>query len=243
MRHLAVVSGLTYTDLSQVLNRWLMPTYQTGFRWTGNRADSEDTTTWVFLNLARHIRLPEPVPVVDEYVVDLGLEAITCHWSNHYGIDRARWAGVFVSEPAPPLESLFAGLTAEMRLALVLRFLRRRPLERIAAQLGIRPETARQRIAVALGGVARRIGLRVDPIMATQVDRVSNYIDEMVANRRPVRFEVLPQAWPTMIGACHVHAAIVGNDLPAQGFVRSLERRLGQCSERRLVTHLRISSE
>ena len=41
---LAVIRGLTYFDVRQVFNRWLIPTYQTAFRWTGNRSDSEDAS-------------------------------------------------------------------------------------------------------------------------------------------------------------------------------------------------------
>lgn len=240
MTHLAVVPGLTYTELSQVVNRWLMPIYNAAFRWTGNRADSEDASRRVFLSVAGRLRLPEFVQVVDEHVLDLGHEAITRHWVDHYGVARERCAEMCVWQTATQLESLFDDLTAEMRLTLVLRFLRRRSPERIAAQLGVGPEIAERRIVAALGGVARRIGVPVDTSTPQQVERVSNYVDDIVAGRRPVRFEVPPQAWPPMIGACHVQAAIVGNDLPAHGFVRSLERRLENCSKRSVVTRPRI---
>src|SRR5690348_7476191 len=86
MTNLAVVRGLTYTNCSQVFKRWLMPTYRTSFRWTGNRADSEDATTWVFLNASDHLQLPELVQVVDDHVLDLTLEAVTRHWLDRYGI-------------------------------------------------------------------------------------------------------------------------------------------------------------
>jgi len=45
-----------------------------------------------------------------------------------------------------------------------------------------------------------------------------------------------------MIAAGHIQAAIAGNDLPAKGFIRSLERRFEESSARGLVTHLRIWS-
>lgn len=147
-----------------------------------------------------------------------------------------------VSEEGAPLDSLFDDLTAEMRLVLVLRFLRGRSADRIAAQFGIRSETARQRIVTALGAVARRIGFPVESSLPPQVNRVSNYVDDVVARRRPVRFRVQTSAWPALIAAGHMHAAIAGNDLPATGFVRSLQGRLVEHSERRLVTHLRIWS-
>lgn len=242
MTHLAVIRGLTYTNRSQVLNRWLMPIYKTALRWTGNRADGEDAARWVFLSVADQLRLPELVKVVDEHVVDLGREAITRHWVDRYGIARVRCTVMCVSEEGVPLDALFDDLTAEMRLVLVLRFLRERSSDRIASQLGIRSETARQRIVSALGAVARRIGLPVESGMPPQVDRVSNYVDDVVARRRPVRFGVQTDAWPALIAAGHMHAAIAGNDLPAKGFVRSLQERFMDHSERRLVTHLRIWS-
>jgi hypothetical protein len=86
MAHLAVVRGLTYTNCSQVFKRWLMPTYRTSFRWTSNRADSEDATAWALLNMPNHLQLPELVQVVDESVLDLALEAVTHHWVERYGI-------------------------------------------------------------------------------------------------------------------------------------------------------------
>jgi hypothetical protein len=75
-----------------------------------------------------------------------------------------------------------------------------------------------------------------------EADQVSTYIDDLIARRRPLRFEVRRAAWPPMLGAGHVQAAIAGNDLPAQGFVRSLERRLSAGWTRRPVTDIRIWS-
>ncbi|TMD33904.1 MAG: sigma-70 family RNA polymerase sigma factor [Chloroflexi bacterium] len=242
MAHLAVIHGLIYTDLTQVFNRWLVPTYKTAFRWTGNRVDSEDATTWVFLAVAGQLRLPELVQVVDKDVLDAGLEALRRHWADRYGIARVRCGEIRGSEEIPGLESLFDGLTAEMRLALVLRFLRRRSPATIAPQLGIRPEAARRRIIAALGRVAQCTGLQVESSEPVQTDQVSGFIDDVVARRRPVRFEVLPEAWPPMIGAGHVQAAIAGNDLPTHEFVRTLERRLEDRAGRRFVTDLRIWS-
>jgi hypothetical protein len=242
MSHLAVVRGLTYTNCSQVFKRWLMPTYRTSFRWTGNRADSEDATEWALLNTANHLQLPELVQVVDDRVLDLVLEAVTRHWVERYGIPRVRCATVCGSEATAPLDTLFDGLTAEMRLLLVLRFLRRRSPEAIAAQLRVRPEEARRRILAALTRVAQRIGFPPGSTESLQVAHVSAYVEDIVARRRPVRFEVAPEAWPMMVAAGHIQAAIAGNDLPAKGFIRSLERRLEQRSERRLVTCPRIWS-
>jgi hypothetical protein len=242
MTYLAVVRGFTYTNSSQVFKRWLMPTYKTSFLWTGNRADSEDATAWALLNAANHLQLPEVVQVVDDCVLDLALEAVTRHWGERYGIPRVRCAAVCGSEVTAPLGTLFDGLTAEMRLLLVLRFLRRRSPEAIAAQLGIRPEEARRRLLAALARVAQRMGFPPGSSEPWQIAQVSAYVEDIVARRRPVRFEVVPEAWPLMIAADHMQAAIAGNDLPTKGFIRSLERQLAESSERRLVTRQRIWS-
>ena len=242
MTHLAVVRGLTYTNCSQVFERWLMPTYKNAFRWTGNRADSENATAWVLLNLADHLQLPELVEVVDYHVLDLAQEAITRHWVDRYGFSRVRCAEMFASEATPQLDTFFHGLTAEMRLLLVLRFLRRRSPEAIATQLRIGPGEARRRILGALVRVAERIGFPPGSNESPQGAEVSAYVEDIVARRRPLRFEVVPEAWPAMIAAGHLQAAIAGNDLPVKGFIRSLERQLEQRSGRRLVTRLRIWS-
>src|ERR1700674_1789052 len=54
---LSVIRGLTYIEQCQVFNRWFLPTYQTSFRWTGNRSDAEDATSWVFMKAIGHVRL------------------------------------------------------------------------------------------------------------------------------------------------------------------------------------------
>jgi len=242
MDHLAVVRGLTYTSNAQVFNRWLMPTYRAGFRWTGNRVDSEDTTTWVFFNVAAHLQLPDLVQVVDDNVIDATVEAVNRHWVERYGIARVRCNDISGSESTQAMETLFDGLTGEMRLVLVLRFLRRRSPEAIASQLHVRPDVARRRIIAALARVAQRLGFTAPPGETPQADHVSAYIDDLIERRWPARFDVIPEALPAMIAAGHVLAAIAGNDLPAQPFVRSLQRKLECRNERRLVTHLRIWS-
>jgi hypothetical protein len=242
MTHLAVVRGLTYTSFSQVFNRWLIPTYSTSFRWTGNRVDAEDASTWTLLEVARHLRLPELVQVVDDHVVDATLDAVTRHWVDRYGIAQVRCAAINASEAAASLESLFDGLTAEMRLLLVLRFLRRRSPAEIAAQLRLDPGAAKRRILAALALVAQHVGFPAASGEPWQVDQVSTYLDDLIARRRPLRFEASPDAWPPMVAAGHLQAAIAGNDLPAQGFVRSLERRLQAAWGRRVVTDIRIWS-
>ena len=242
MTHLAVIRGLAYTNLSQVFNRWLMPTYRATFRWTGNRFDAQDATTRTILYVAGDLRLPDLVQVVDDHIVDATVEAVARHWDDRYGIASGGHAEVYSSQATPALEWLFEGLTAEMRLLLVLRFLRHRSSAAIAAQLRIHPETARRRIIGALAGVAQNIGFPEASGEPSQASQVTSYLDDLVARRRPLRFEVRPEAWPPMVAAGHLQAAIAGTDLPAQGFVRSLERTLQGRWGRRLVTDDRIWS-
>jgi len=239
MPHLAVVRGLTYTNFSQVFNRWLIPSYRTAFRWTGNRVDAEDIVTWTFRDVAGNLHLPDLVQVVGDQVADTTVEAVTRHWDDRYGIDPI---AITTSEETPALETLFDRLTPEMRLLLVLRFIRRRSPEAIAAQLLIRPDAAKRRIIEGLAMVAERIGVPAASGAPSQADRVSAYIDDLIARRRPLRFDARPESWPPMAGAAHLQAAIAGNDLPAQVFIRSLERRLQAVWGRRVVTGVRIWS-
>jgi DNA-directed RNA polymerase specialized sigma24 family protein len=226
MAHLAVVRGLTYTGFGQIYNRWIVATYATAFRWTGNRVDGEDATSWIFDRVARNLKLPELVQVVDDLVLDASVDAIAHHWSARYGVDRLRGLSFGVPQQAPTsLDSLVDGLTAEMRLVLVLRFLRRRSAAQIAAQLGVSQGAARSQLLSALTGVAHNIGLQQAGPGDTQPGEVSCFVDDIVARRRPTRFDLAPEAWPAVIAACHLQAAIPGNTLPSRAFVRDLEAR------------------
>src|SRR5260370_36944588 len=137
---LTVVAGLTYRERSQVLNRWLVPAYQTSIRWTGNRLDAEDATTWVLVNEMSRLELPELVQLVDEHFAEMTLDAVGRHWSDRYGISTLRWPSIHAIEAAfagqPPLtfDALTDRLTADQRLVIVLRCLRGRTLPSIANQ-------------------------------------------------------------------------------------------------------------
>lgn len=228
---LAAVRGLIYIDPSQVFNRWLIPTYQTAFRWTGNRVDSEDATAWTLDEVASDLRLPELVHVVDDQVADTALEAITRHWTQRYRVAPDRRCEIYSAEAAMAdrhrtLDALFEGLSAEMRLVLVLRFLRKRNLHAIATQLRVRRDLARGRMIAALTRVAEQLGFQAESHESDQADHVSAYVDDIVRRRAPVRFDVLPEAWPPVLGANQIQAAIAGNSLPEHRFVRSLQERL-----------------
>ena len=220
-----------YTDPAQVMSRWLIPTYRTAFRWTGNRVDSQDVTEWALLTVAQDLRLPELVQAVDEQAASMATDAVVRHWSDRYGL-RPRCDEVSAIDALgarlsrPTLNSLFDGLTAEMRLALVLRFLRRRSPAAIGAQLGMRTDAAARRVIAALSLVAEHLGFASITDGSVQAGHLAAYVDDLVGRRRPVRFDVMPEAWPVMIAASQVQAAIAGNDLPERGFVGSLQRRL-----------------
>ncbi|HEV2216136.1 MAG TPA: hypothetical protein VGV88_01065 [Candidatus Dormibacteraeota bacterium] len=237
MSRLAIVHGLTYTDIAQVRRRWLIPSYAISYRWTGNRADAEDLTAWIFHNLGGGFSGPEPLHVVEAQLGQLTSEAIHRHWSDRYGIAGVSHTGTALADPRPTLEDLTAGLTAEMHLMLVRRFVRRQPVATIANRFGVSVPEADRRIFDALARVAERIVLPRLSTIAPELGQVSAFVNDLVAASRPVRFEARTGVWPMMVAACHVQAAIAGNDLPTQRFVQSLET-----SPRRFVTALRISS-
>jgi hypothetical protein len=244
--NLRVIAGLIYSEPLQVFNRWLLPSYQTAFRWTGNRADAEDATRFAFKNSVGRLRLPEVVGIVDSHVAEATLEAASLHWSDRYGVALLRCCEIYAYEaalscrPALTLAALVDGLSAEIRLVIVLRFLRRRPLSAIAAQLGAPCGTANLHLFTALSAVAQQMGLAADPGRANQADQVAAFVDGLVGRRRPLRFEAAPSAWAAMLAATHLQAAVAGNNLPRGRFVRSLEEAFRAGGSERHVTHLRI---
>jgi hypothetical protein len=206
-----------------------VPTYQMSIRWTGNQQDAEDVTTWTLIREMSRLDLPELVPVVDEQVAETTLEAVGRHWSERYGISPVRCSVIRATESAligrPPhtFDALTDRLAADRRHVIVLRFLRRRSASSIAKQLGVTAGKSSELVFDALGDVARRLGLEADPGGLAQVDQVARFVGDLVARRRPLRFEAIPGAWAALLAATHVQATIAGNDLPRPRFVRSLE--------------------
>jgi len=198
-------------------------------RWTGNRTDAEDASTWVLVNQMNSLDLPELVPVVDERLAASTLEAIGRHWSERYGVPPLRSASIHVIEAKlagrSPLtfDYLTERLSADERLAIVLRFLRLRTPSAIATQLGVTGGASASLLYRALSKVAAGLGLDVDPSDLDQVTQVALFVNDLVARRRPPRFEATPGAWMALLAATHIQAAIAGNDLPRLRFVRSLE--------------------
>jgi Sigma-70, region 4 len=250
---LSVIRGLTYIEECQVFNRWFLPTYQATFRWTGNRTDAEDATTWVFMNAVGTVHLPELVSVVDDIVADATLEAASRHWCERYGVVRLRCAEIHAFEAglagraALTLEALVQGLSAEMRLVIVLRFLRKRNMSAIATQLGVPARTANALLLTALSRVAEGMGLgSAESGKQAQAGQVAAFVADLIAWRRPLRFEATPSAWAALLAATHLQAAVAGNDLPTARFVRSLEESFEasrpMARSRSLVTNLRIWS-
>jgi hypothetical protein len=249
---LSVIRGLTYVEPGQVFNRWFLPTYQASFRWTGNRSDAEDATTWVFMKVIEQVHLPELVSVVDDVVADSTLEAASRHWSDRYGVVRLRCAEINTFEAgvagrsALTLEGLVESLSAEMRLVIVLRFLRKRNMSAIATQLGVPARTANALLLTALSRVAEGMDLdSAESGKQAQAGQVAAFVADLIGWRRPLRFEASPSAWAALFAATHLQAAVAGNDLPTARFVRSLEESFDArrvAGSRSLVTNLRIWS-
>jgi len=226
---LRVLAGHTYRDPVQVFNRCLMPVYQTSYRWTGNRLDAEDVTTWVFVNEFRRIDLPQPVPAVDDQLIEATVQAIGKHWTERYGISSLRWSALHAGEVASPwrstlsLRALLDPLPGELRLVTVLRFLRGRTVSQIAAQLDTSPQAAAILTFRALAEIGAEMGFGPVRDDISQAGEVATFVDHLVTRRRPLRFEATPTSFQAVLAATCVHAAIAGNDLPRARFVRSLE--------------------
>lgn len=243
---LAVVAGLTYRERSQVFNRWLVPTYQMSIRWTGNRVDAEDVTNWVLTSEISRLNLPELVQVVDERIAKTTQEAVGRHWSERYGISPLGLSPIHATEaqsgrrPALNFDALTDRLTADQRLVIVLRFLRKRTPTSIATQLGVAGAASANLLFRALSGVAWRLGFDANLSDLAQINQVDTFVDDLVAMRRPLRFEATPGAWAAMLAATHIQAAIAGNDLPRVRFLRSLEGTVYANSRTSRVTPSRI---
>ena len=227
-----VLAGHTYRDPEQVFNRCFMPVYQTSFRWTGNRMDAEDVTNWVFVNEFRRLDLPRPVPAVDDQLIESTVHAIGKHWTERYGIASVRWSAVHAGEVAAPwrstlsLRALLDSLPGELRLVIVLRFLRGRTINQIAAQLDTSSPSAAVLIFKALAEIGAEMGFGPAGDDISQAGEVATFVDNLVTRRRPLRFEATPNSVQALLAAACLHAAIAGNDLPRTRFVRSLEEGL-----------------
>jgi len=236
---LTVIAGLTYVERSQVFKRWCLPTYETLFRWTGNPVDAEDATSWVFKNAMAGLRLPALVRDVDERFDEATLDAACRHWSGRYGVAPYRCEALRTGRQAWSVEALVGGLSAEMRLVIVLRFLRKRSLSAIAAQLDAAAGSANACLHTALAGVAEQMGLDA-PADLSQADEVAAFVDHLIDRRTPPRFEARPSGWAALLAAAHIQAAIAGNDLPRAAFVRTLQETFRTGRDRSRVTHVRI---
>src|SRR5260370_2868850 len=98
-------AGHAYRDPVQLFNRCLMPVYQTSYRWTGNRMDAEDVTTWVFINEFRPLDLPRSLPAVDDPLIEATVHAIGKPWTKRSGISSLRGSALPAAEAAAPLPS------------------------------------------------------------------------------------------------------------------------------------------
>jgi len=229
---LEVLSGHTYREPSDVFNRCLMPVYQTAYRWTGNRPDAEDATSWVVNHALRDLQLPRAVAAVDQALIEATADAIGRHWSERYGISPLRWSAFHSGEVAAPwrstlsLRAMLDALPQDMRLVIVLRFLRRRTLGQVATQLGLPSQAAAILLFRALTVIAIELGFELAGEDTVQAPLLANFVDHLVARRQPGRFEATPATFNALLAATHVHACIAGNDLPQARFVRSLEQAL-----------------
>jgi len=237
---LEVLSGHTYREPSDVFNRCLMPVYQTAYRWTGNRPDAEDVTAWVVTHEPRLLQLPRAVAAVDQALIESTAAAIGTHWSERYGISPRRWSAFHAGEVAAPwrstlsLRALLDPLPGDMRLVTVLRFLRRRSMGHVAAQLGFTSEAAAVLLFQALTMIAVELGFEQAAEDTAQASLLADFVEQLVTRRRPGRFEAASATFSAMLAATHVHSCIAGNDLPQARFVRSLEQTVSVACRRTL---------
>jgi len=191
--------------------------------------DAEDVTTWVFINEVTRLDLPRSVPAVDDQLIEATVHSIGKHWTERYGISSLRWSALHAGEVAAPwrstlsLRALLDPLPGELRLVTVLRFLRRRTVNQIAAQLGTSPPAAAVLIFKALGEIGAEMGFGPAREDISQAGEVATFVDNLITRQRPMRFEATPASFQALLAATCVHAAIAGNDLPRARYVLSLQ--------------------
>jgi len=230
---LSVLRGLTYGDRGQLLNRLLVPSYQTFFRWMGSGPDAEDATRWLVETAIAPLNLPAPVEEVHGRLNRATLQALGRHWSTAYGVSATRWASI-VSRPALiglraelGLRALFDPLPGELRLLVALRFVRRRPMETIATRLRLPCSAVNLLLFEALTAVGVGLGLPDASPTIVQAGLLARFVDDLILGRRPVRFESAPTTLTALLAAARVQAASPGNDLPDPRFVRRMAGFLG----------------
>jgi hypothetical protein len=228
-----VVRGLTYCDRPQLLNRSLVPTYQTLFRWTGTAPDAEDATRWLFDTVLAPLALPAAAEEVNGRLNRATVQALGRHWATGYGVSATRWAaiigrpGLVSLRSALGIRGLFDPLPGELRLLVALRFVRRRPMETIASRLRLSPAGARLLLFEALTAIGVGLGLPDASPTLLQASLVERFVDDLVLGRRPLRFECAPTTLTALLAAAQVQAASPGNDLPNPRFVRRIASSLG----------------
>jgi hypothetical protein len=235
---LSVVGGRIYTDWHQVTRRWLMPMYQLAFRWTGNADDSEDVSLRALREGLWASPLPAALPSVDGVMSRVAVRALGRHWLERYGIreagrDIAVRARDAPDRATPGLGELSQDLCELPRLVLVLRFVRRRSVASIAAQVGESPESTRDALFEGLGTVACTLGLADESPSEKQRCAVEHFVDALVAGMPPRRNQVVAPAWPAVAAAAHIQAAITGNNLARPEFIRLAEEGFEPAFEQR----------
>lgn len=223
-----MVSGLIYTDPRPVITRRLSAVYQIAFRWTGSTPDAEQVVLEAFAAAFQDTSWPAPVRALDARLENAAFYALDGHWFDRHRVGATRHdieeCERLASGVPPRLESLFEDLTARKRLMLLLRFVRRRPLAAIAAQLGETRDDAATGLVEALAQVSRRLPLDTGARPAA-AERVMTFVDAIVRGRRPPPASVDRGDWPLLAAAAHVQAGIAGKNLMRPALIEEVDER------------------
>jgi len=142
---LRLVSEASYPSWEAVYEDNVTWVYRTIFARVGNRADTEDLTSEVFLAAMRPLRLTASVAEVRAYLRATARTVLAAHWRSTMGREITT-----IEDVAAPVDSEAAVSTAPQRVAFVLdglpdnyrrvlelRFLHGRSIREAAGEMGV----------------------------------------------------------------------------------------------------------
>jgi RNA polymerase sigma factor (sigma-70 family) len=147
-----VLEGALYTDWETIYQANVVRVYRLMFSRVGNRPDSEDLTSEVFVKSLPNLSLPSPVTQVHAYINSAIRSVLADHWRRHYGSPQADLEVDNIGQPfdlTPSTDEfglagrILALLPDRSRRILELRFLRGCSIKEAAREMGVSPGNAK----------------------------------------------------------------------------------------------------
>ena len=147
-----MLEGARYADWETIYQANVVRVYRLMFSRVGNRPDSEDLTSEVFVKSLPNLSLPAPVTQVHAYINVAIRSVLADHWRRHYGSPQADVEVDNIGQPIDLTSSadesgragrILALLPDRSRRILELRFLRGCSIKEAARDMGVSPGNAK----------------------------------------------------------------------------------------------------